>query len=323
MIFRGAIFLLGLALVPAFGGRTEEAVREEKIEARVNDRVLTTTELQRRLAPLYSQYEDSIPFRDLPGQKEKARGDAINGWIDEQLMLIEVAGHEEIQADPIEVEREFRQNRLRFPSEEFFLKALQEEGLDEEKYKNRIAEQIKMQGLLYREVYAKVNVSPGEVIAYYHDHPEEFRSSAEVRFSIIMIPAPAEEGEKRDKARSRAEEVMEKIRSGEDFGVLAGQYSSGPNSAQGGDMGYIGEDDLLPELSRVLSGLPVEADTGIIETPGGFRIIKITGLKEATSRSLQEVWQAIHEQLHFLRRRALQEEWLSGLREKAFIQVGQ
>jgi len=321
-VIRAAVILLTV-LLPLLAGRAAEELAEEKVEARVNDKILTTTELERRLAPLYSQYEDTAPASELGSLKRKARQDAINGWVDEQLMLLESENHPELKVDPIEVEREFRATRNRFPSEEFFLKSLRQEGLDEEKFKERLAEGIKMRQLLYLEVVSRVNISPGEIIAYYNEHSSEFKTPEQVRLAIIMIPAPIDPGEKRSKAAQTAALVVERLAAGEEFFALAREYSQGPNVEAGGDMGYFRTDEMLAATASAVEGIEVGGNTGVLETPGGFQILKVTGRKQASYKTLEDVWESIHDRLFTARRRQLQEKWLAGLRAKNYVLVGE
>jgi len=65
---------------------------DEKIEARVNDAILTTSELNNMLKPVYRQYEQTSRGEELKLRMLSARRSAIDGWIDNQLILQEAKG---------------------------------------------------------------------------------------------------------------------------------------------------------------------------------------------------------------------------------------
>jgi len=310
--------ILWLAAAAALTASAAAAETEEKIEARVNDRILTTTELQRRLAPLYSQYEESAPPSQLSTLKKMARNDAINGWIDEQLMLIAAESREDIQVDPLEVERDYRETMNRFPSEEDFLASLAEEGFDEDSFRKRLTERIKMSELVYREVNSRVNVTPREVMDYYRDHPQEFTTPEQIRISMILVPAP-DDPAARAAARGRAVEAAEKIASGADFAEVVRDYSLGPAADSGGDMGYLSVSEMRSDLARGVEGIEVGGYSGIIEGPGSFQIVKVTGRKQASRKPLESVWQSISDQLYQTQRRQIQDRWLDSLRRAAYV----
>jgi len=62
----------------------------------------------------------------------------------------------------------------------------------------------------------------------------------------------------------------------DDFATLAVTHTTGPGKDIGGDIGYFGPDELMPELNNVAVGLEVGQHSEIIETEMGFFIIKKT-----------------------------------------------
>lgn len=82
--------------------------------------------------------------------------------------------------------------------------------------------------------------------------------------------------EVRTGALAEAEEVLEMIRAGEDFGKLAARYSDDPGTAQvGGKLGEFGRGVMVPEFETVAFALEVGAVSGIVETMYGYHIVKV------------------------------------------------
>lgn len=77
--------------------------------------------------------------------------------------------------------------------------------------------------------------------------------------------------------RAKAEDILKKIREGEDFGVAAQKYSQDRFTAYlKGDLGYFTAESMYEEFASALKDLQVGEISGIIKTPVGFHVIKLT-----------------------------------------------
>ncbi|MGC2657222.1 MAG: FG-GAP-like repeat-containing protein [Bryobacteraceae bacterium] len=76
-------------------------------------------------------------------------------------------------------------------------------------------------------------------------------------------------------SESQAQEVLNQLKAGIDFAVLAKEKSIDPSANDGGYMGQLDPAQLRPEVQKALQGLAVGRLTGIVEIPAGFAIFKI------------------------------------------------
>ncbi len=294
---------------------------EERIEARVNDTILTTSELDRTLAPLYRQYEATFHGSELTLRMEQTRQAAISSWIENQLILQEVQSMEGFQIDRMEVDRMFEEEKNRFADPEDFEEALRQEGITEKEYRKMLEDRYKVQALTYQRVSGMINIAPRRIIDYYREHEAEYREEEMVRISLILIPA-GDTPEMKSSARALADSLLGELEADGDFAELARRHSSGPRAEEGGDFGFIEKGRWKSQLEEIAFGLKVGEHSSIIEADEGFYILYCAGKKEAALTPLDEAWEEIEEELYRQEYQQRYQSWIRDLKSGAYVVVG-
>jgi peptidyl-prolyl cis-trans isomerase D len=100
-------------------------------------------------------------------------------------------------------------------------------------------------------------------------------------------------GEQIEEVRESAAAILERAKSGEDFGELARQYSEDTSAEQGGDLGEFVPGQMVPEFEAAAFSLGEGAISDLVQTQFGFHIIRVNQRSLARVRPLEEVRVAI------------------------------
>jgi len=102
----------------------------------------------------------------------------------------------------------------------------------------------------------------------------------QTEFRVGEIFLPAETAASTEEARRFADTVIQQLRAGAPFPVVAAQFSQSQTALQGGDIGWVQPSQLDPAELRVLDEMPVGAVSNPIAVPGGIAIVSLHGKRE-------------------------------------------
>ena len=128
------------------------------------------------------------------------------------------------------------------------------------------------------KIISRVKVTPADVRRYIKDIPADEIPSipTQVEVQIITID-PVIPQEEIDEVKSELRGYIDRVQSGEvSFSTLAVLYSEDPGSARvGGDLGFFGRNQMVPEFSAVAFNMTDPAKISkIVETEYGFHILQ-------------------------------------------------
>ena len=235
-------------------------------------------------------------------------------------------------------------NEIKSPySADDFKKKLQERGISEDDFKRDLRRTLTADKVINKEVSSKINITDADITAYYNSHKAEF-NLIEPQYHLAHIwitPQPNQQVHnlKNDKAHSDAEAkkkaqmILNRLDSGEDFATLAMNYSEDPESSgNGGDLGFSPESalkDTDPSTRDSVTRLKAGQYSGIITITNqqtkqvfGYRVVKLVAKEPAGQRELADprVQQAIREQLRDRREQLLKAAYYEVIRDQAKVQ---
>jgi parvulin-like peptidyl-prolyl isomerase len=118
-----------------------------------------------------------------------------------------------------------------------------------------------------------------------------------------------------------AEEILGKLANGADFARMAQIYSEDSTRDLGGDWGWVERKTLAGPLEKAAFGLRAGKISNIVEVGGNYYILKVDERRGGVTKSLAEVRPDVEKKILQEEAQRLQENWLTGLREKATIRT--
>lgn len=305
----------------------------EEIVARVNNSIITRADLRRN----QEQTAQDAKEQNLPERSAEVRdANSLRDLIDQQL-LIQKAADLGISADADLVKNldELRK-KMKAGSMEELQKLAEAQGVSWEEFKQNTKNGILTQKVIGSEVGSHVQVTREEVQKFYNEHSSEISQPERVRLSEILIanipgapkPEPGKESRLQEPtaeqvaaAEAHANEIYRQLKGGAKFDEVARKESNGSTADQGGDLGYFKRKDLAKELEDKTFILKAGEFTEPIRTRQGFIILRVNDHIEAGTPPVDRVRDQIQEQLYSQKVQPALREYLTRLREQAYIDI--
>ena len=292
-----------------------------RIVAAVNDEIITLYELNGRIKEITGTDPSQLKQLNKKGFLETRRN-ILDLLIDEKIThdkVMELG----IGATSKELDAAIEGIKARNNwTHEDMIEIISSDGMTYEKYRNTIKKEMEQMRLIDFEVKSKIIISDEDIKKYYDDHADGFRSEERVRLAIILLTEKSQSDQAGDLSLSqRVEDVVSRLKKGEDFAVLAKEYSQGPGAEDGGDLGFINTSNLDPQLKKLIDVMEVGRISKPIFMPSGVQIIKLIEKYDKGLKSLEEVKGYIHDTLYREELNKRFATWIQELRKTAFIKV--
>ncbi len=314
------VLLLALCLMG--GEALGEKITIERIAAKVNDEIITLSEVQEEAKGELQKIREQFQGEDRRLQSRQAELKALDKLIEKTLML-QRAKELEITVSDKEVETAIelikQRNRL---SDAALKAALKRDGIDYEQYRERIRRELLLGAVERREVNAHIVVGDDDLVRFYRDNISRYMKDEQRKaHHIFFALEPNADRREVDRVMSRARATLAKLQNPSNFEDLARKYSEGPAASKGGDLGYIKKDEVFPEFERLLFSLKPGQVGGPVRTRAGVHIVKLDEIKGGLPVPLEKVKDAIRSEVHRRKREERYREWIAELKQKAFLEV--
>ncbi len=259
-----------------------------KIVAVVNGEVIAQGDVEnrRRLFAL------STGMGAAPDVLSRLTGQVINQLIDERLKLREIQ-HRQIVVPDIAIAEAIRTLETRNGMPEGAMRRrLGADGVAMRTLIDQIRVQIGWGQVLRQAMGNQMTVSDAD-LAQREASLKALVGQMEFRIGEIFVAFPSPT--RTDDARRFAETVIQQLRAGAPFPVVAAQFSQAQSALQGGDAGWVQGIELDPAVLRVVNEMPEGAISNPIAVPGGLSIVTLRGKRQigreqATILTLRQVF---------------------------------
>ena len=131
-------------------------------------------------------------------------------------------------------------------------------------------------------VRLQVQLQHARVLAqkYAVDKLQEKMKATDEEVTAYLTAHPELDTDKKN--RAKAEEVLKRARAGEDFGKLAQEFSTDGSKDKGGDLGWFGHGQMVPEFEQAAYALKPGEISDVVQSKFGFHIIKLEERKNET-----------------------------------------
>lgn len=289
----------------------------DRVVAEVGDSVVLLSDILQEERQMEAQF-GALPAEGTP-QRDSIRRGIIDRIVEVQIILQAAVRDTLLEVEEEQVEdalsRVMAQVEGSFPSRAELERALAAQGMTMQSLREMRREQIR-QGQLV-QLYVRTNAGQGSVEVTEDEMRAFFEAGragwdqrpATVAFKhVLMRVLPSDSG--RAVARSRAGDLLQRARDGEDFAELASAYSQDPGSAAaGGDLPWFRRGQgMAKEFEAAAFALPEGEISDVVETKVGFHVILVERIRGAERKVRHILIRPATDYADITRTRALAQE---------------
>jgi peptidyl-prolyl cis-trans isomerase C len=283
--------------------------------ARVNGEAVTKVDFERLLKNIELR-RGAIPAE----KRDEILRAALDQLITYHVMKQEAAARKVPIADT-DLDSRVKQMQGALTAEQFS-KALSDRNTSAEQLRTDARIDMMIDKMMEGELATTTPATEAEAKEFYDKNPDKFKQGEAVRASHILVMAneQADEATKK-KARTKIDDILKRVRAGEDFAKLAKEHSDDGSKDQGGDLGFFVREKMVPPFSEAAFALKPGEVSDVVTTQFGYHIIKLAERKEATTIPYEKVQPQIVQFLSEQKKRDRVNAVIEEVKKRAKIEV--
>ena len=315
----GIIILLTLFSVLGLQPANGETLN--RVVAIVNDDIITLHELNKKIKELTGLAPVELKGRD-ETQYYETRKQVLELLINEKITQAKVQEMGiEVSQDDIDnaIEKVKSDNKW---TQEDLLSQLQRQGISFEKYQENMKLELERIKLINYAVRSRIVIREETMTEYYEENKKKFNAELKVHLaSIILLRQNPDDETEFLEIKKKGEDILKRLKAGENFQALARQYSQGPGAEEGGYLGVFKMNELDPELKKILEAIPEGGFSDLIVRPNGIQIIMVVRKEGGKVKSFEDVKDAIYGILYQEEINKRYMAWIKELREQSYTKI--
>ena len=292
----------------------------DKIVAVVNEDIVTSHELNKRLKQVLTSIENApLSPEEKVQARQQVQGDMLQEMIREKLIEQEIKRYNisvsdaEVNdaIDNIKSNNNFTDEALR--------EALALQGYDYNDYREEIRRQILSSKLMNRQIRSRVVVTEADVQKYYNENSGDFLSTREYKvWNLFVRWSEFGDGREQQMAGATIEKLYTRLQNGEDFKVLA---QGAGQTYGGGELGTFRLNEIAPDFRPIIAELNANQHSKILPGNGVAQIFYVEEVIVAGDQSLEQVRPEIEEVLYRQGMEKKFDTWMQELRDQSHIEI--
>ena len=293
-----------------------------KIAAKVNGDVITLNELMIKVAPSQSVLMSRYPRRGATFQRqlEELKAGILDELIDRAIIFTEFK--DRVRSFPdYQIENEVKRvvQNVYNGDEQLFKKYLKATNLTRDQFKEQQRKELLVQ-IVRAQQFGDVAVpKENELREEYGRWSITNRDRAKDLGTYRRIYLHKSRGGGPFSQLKLAEDIVKKLKNGEDFNDLAKRYSNGSHAEQGGVWKDIPRTDLAMEFGTLLFETSGSEIMGPLEDQIGFNIVQVMERKLGPAKAFTEVREEIQRRVISDKKKSNYQKWMKKMRARAVI----
>ena len=293
-----------------------------KIAAKVNGDVITLNELMIKVAPSQSVLMSRYPRRGATFQRqlEELKAGILDELIDRAIIFTEFK--DRVRSFPdYQIENEVKRvvQNVYNGDEQLFKKYLKATNLTRDQFKEQQRKELLVQ-IVRAQQFGDVAVpKENELREEYGRWSITNRDRAKDLGTYRRIYLHKSRGGGPFSQLKLAEDIVKKLKNGEDFNDLAKRYSNGSHAEQGGVWKDIPRTDLAMEFGTLLFETSGSEIMGPLEDQIGFSIVQVMERKLGPAKPFLEVRDEVQRRVISDKKKSNYQKWMKKMRARALI----
>jgi parvulin-like peptidyl-prolyl isomerase len=295
----------------------------EQIVAKVNNEIITKGDLDKSR----EQAQAELARQKLPPERVKAmladtEANTLRDKID-QLLLVQKAKDLSITVDS-DVSKRLAQIQVesKITDQDKFQAFVREQtGQSFEDFRQQMKDSLMTSEVIRREVGGRINIPRADLMKYYEEHKSEFVREEQVVLREIFISTEGKDAAGIAAAEKKAKDIVARGRKNENFGNMAHDNSDAETARSYGELPAFKRGMLKKEIEDLVFSQTKGYVTDPLKQPNGFLILRVEEHYQAGQQAFEAVENEIMEKLYMPRMQPKVREYLTKLRQEAFLEI--
>jgi len=286
----------------------------EATVAVVNGTAISDTQLDREVAKLLPKTYYHAKLNDKKrGALEK---EALEKLIDNTL-LYNYAVSKNITVTDDEIDEMLEKLEDAYGSEKVMKQAIKNSNFTMVEFRKALKADIVLDKLYKKEI--EYTLTEEDLKKYYEENKYKFKEPEKIEVSLIYVRNDPTDPDGKSKAETKIKEAQKKLNEGEEFALVAQDYSNDRSRVMGGEMGFLHKGRLEPNVEEIAFTMDVNQTSDIIEKDIGYYIVRVTNKLEAKQLPFDKIKDSLKKELKTKEEKKRKTELLDKLKSTAVI----